>query len=646
MALSPDRRFQLVHDFAVSQGFVSGFPDFHEADHGQGVVGSVYLLPASAAEAREVPHDIFGEVDIGNVPALFRAAASYAAGQGYVGAYPNCHEQDYGGGPVYGVIMLKNGMAEQRNVPGATLGDPVVNDTGAVMMAVSDYAAAQGFAAGFPTFNVGPPHGAKNYAAVLVQAGNAQRREVRISELPFLQPQDERTLVVLCRFRKPDGSLLPVMAPTNFYQQYFFGVGNGSLRDYYADVTHHRVNLVGDVVGWLDIGHVGHTVDDRDLTPGIPRAQAFNWGIEAARASGIQVDSYPRQVVVVNIDNDWGGVQIGHSMLLPHSPPSASNPVGSPWSHSRAMHEFGHVLGLWDSWTTTQNDLGHVADAKYWDQNCIMSYATTGARFTMSPFGEAGPGLNGVYTNKLGGIPQSRVYSVPALGAAHTVSLAPLTHAEDDGALLVQVPPSMLRTNTYWVELHDPSNWDRAMPGARIAIHESRGGDLSYALQIVGGPQDGVQGLGSPNDPAWITPDGSIGIRFVRAIGRNVSVRVWQLGPTKAQEVRISSIDFNPPGDDVLAEHVVIRNDRRTAIAMAEWQLRDDKQHPVSEPFRFVFPNITLWPGEDLVVWTKAGHNDAENLFWGLNHAVWNNRGGDAAVLLDDEGTEVTRFAY
>ena len=117
-------------------------------------------------------------------------------------------------------------------------------------------------------------------------------------------------------------------------------------------------------------------------------------------------------------------------------------------------------------------------------------------------------------------------------------------------------------------------------------------------------------------------------------------------GPTRTQEVRISSIDFNPPGDDVPAEHVVIRNDRRTAIAMAGWQLRDDKQHPVTGPFRFVFPNITLWPGEDLVVWTGAGHNDAENLFWGLNHAVWNNRGGDAAVLLDNQGIEVTRFAY
>ena len=47
-----------------------------------------------------------------------------------------------------------------------------------------------------------------------------------------------------------------------------------------------------------------------------------------------------------------------------------------------------------------------------------------------------------------------------------------------------------------------------------------------------------------------------------------------------------------------------------------------------------------------MTVWTLGGHNDAHNLYWGLNHAVWNNRGGDAAVLIDDSGVEISRLAY
>jgi hypothetical protein len=90
----------------------------------------------------------------------------------------------------------------------------------------------------------------------------------------------------------------------------------------------------------------------------------------------------------------------------------------------------------------------------------------------------------------------------------------------------------------------------------------------------------------------------------------------------------------------------VIRNDSPKTAHLNTWVLRDDTNHPVMGPWRFEFPNVSIAPGEDMTVWTKAGHNDAHNLFWGLNHAVWNNVGGDAAVLTDDAGVEVSRFTY
>jgi hypothetical protein len=66
------------------------------------------------------------------------------------------------------------------------------------------------------------------------------------------------------------------------------------------------------------------------------------------------------------------------------------------------------------------------------------------------------------------------------------------------------------------------------------------------------------------------------------------------------------------------------------------------------QPVRHGFSNFrqSLEPGADITVWTKAGTNDGSNVYWGRNHAVWNNRGGDAAVLLDPQGAQIARYAW
>ncbi len=280
----------------------------------------------------------------------------------------------------------------------------------------------------------------------------------------------------------------------------------------------------------------------------------------------------------------------------------------------------------------TKKTAAGTVDTRYANEHCIMSYATSGSRFNRALLGqtmEMGPGLNGVYTNVLGGIPQSRLYKVPAVAAALTLKLAPLTHAEESGVLLIQIPPTQTRLKTYWVELHDNSNLDQAIPNSRIAVHETRVGDgRAYSLEV-----NGQQSLNSVADAAFITPDGSIGIRYVEKIGLNVWVRIWELGPTRSQQIRISTIVVNPPGDDVIGEKVVIRNDCPTKIPLYNWELRDNANHPVRGPWRFIFPNITIAPGEDITVWTGIGNDNSANLYWGLNHAVCNNSGGDAAAI-------------
>jgi hypothetical protein len=142
-----------------------------------------------------------------------------------------------------------------------------------------------------------------------------------------------------------------------------------------------------------------------------------------------------------------------------------------------------------------------------------------------------------------------------------------------------------------------------------------------------------------------ITPDGSIGIYFVNRSGLNVTVRVWELGPTHAQQVRILLVVANPPGDETAGERVVIRNDRPTRVPMGGWRLQDERSHPSSPPWTFVFPNVWLEPGADLTVWTHSGTHDSTNLYWGLNHPIWNND-GDAALLFDPQGTQIARLAW
>lgn len=121
----------------------------------------------------------------------------------------------------------------------------------------------------------------------------------------------------------------------------------------------------------------------------------------------------------------------------------------------------------------------------------------------------------------------------------------------------------------------------------------------------------------------------------VRTFDNDFTVRCGLSDPP----VRITSIDFDPPGSDVAGEHVVIRNDTAAATTLTGWTLRDLANHA------FTFPSFVLQGGSGVKVWTKAGVNDAENLFWRRRSAIWNNA-GDTAILRDQRGTEVARYVY
>lgn len=109
--------------------------------------------------------------------------------------------------------------------------------------------------------------------------------------------------------------------------------------------------------------------------------------------------------------------------------------------------------------------------------------------------------------------------------------------------------------------------------------------------------------------------------------------------PTPAS-VSIMAIEYDPPGDDVVGEYVVIRNGGGSAVTMTGWTLRDLANNT------YTFPAFTLAAGAEVRVWTGPGINNAANLYWGRGQAVWNNTGGDTAIVRDASGNEVARRSY
>ena len=105
--------------------------------------------------------------------------------------------------------------------------------------------------------------------------------------------------------------------------------------------------------------------------------------------------------------------------------------------------------------------------------------------------------------------------------------------------------------------------------------------------------------------------------------------------------VRIVYIHYNAPGNDwdnPNGEYVVIKNYGPNPVNLKGWRLKDRAGHT------FVFPDITLQPGESVYVHSGKGTNTKKELYWG-DGAIWNND-GDTAYLYDSSGRLVDTYSY
>src|SRR5687768_16075420 len=125
--MAHDDRFRNAHRYAGIQGFVGGFSNFHEADHGLGVVYGTLMLPASTVEWRDIPRAELIALDpaanqIENVPAVTRAVSRWGSANGFDGGIPTFEQADWGAGVVYGAMLLRPGSTQWRDVPRSQIG--------------------------------------------------------------------------------------------------------------------------------------------------------------------------------------------------------------------------------------------------------------------------------------------------------------------------------------------------------------------------------------------------------------------------------------------------------------------------------------------------------------------------------------------
>ena len=106
-----------------------------------------------------------------------------------------------------------------------------------------------------------------------------------------------------------------------------------------------------------------------------------------------------------------------------------------------------------------------------------------------------------------------------------------------------------------------------------------------------------------------------------------------------AANVQFASILYNPDGNDVEGEYVVIKNSGNVTAVMTNWTLQDEVGTT------YTFPTFTLPAVGSVKVWVKSGTDTTTDLFWGSGSAIWNNA-GDVATLQDSDGLVIDTCSY
>jgi hypothetical protein len=612
-----DKRFREAHDYAGWHGFTTGFPNFHQADYGDGTVCGTFLVPGSTADFRDVPRVDYGVFHIEDVPAMFRAANDYAVNNGYAAGLPDFHQADYGNGVVYGTFLLKQGTIDFLDVPAAELGLWDRTQAPAMMRAASDYAARNGYAAAFPTFHEANYGQGLVFGLILLHANTAVWRDVPADLLAKYSDAPTPVAVILCR---PSDVPAPVGSRQR-WEDFFLpgGADPSNVSRYWAELCYGQYDANGSsVFDWIDIGHTQAEIGT--FSGQAQRQQLAVWGQQAAAGSGISLAGFTQVVYGYNINADHGSTG-GNIVVLAYA-------EGRPFEPTFMHHEVGHALGLNHSSSTT--------DVVYEDHFDIMS-AMRVHTFQDSLGRVTGPGAAAINLENLGHLHRSRVWHGWPLNP-QTIQLAALNRADVDGYLAARVAFPLPFDPPFYLEYREPTAWDQGLPGPRVLVqtrNSANGAEIfGSGWSPAGALAEGAE-LVFPDSPFPVV----VRVEDVDESTSRATVRIWALTNPGPRAVRVVGILFDPPGIEWQQEFALIRNDQATAVDLIGWTLSDVAGHD------YTFGALRLEPGHEVRVWTGPGGNDAGNVHEGRHAAIWNNA-GDTATLRDATGSVVSTFAY
>lgn len=105
-------------------------------------------------------------------------------------------------------------------------------------------------------------------------------------------------------------------------------------------------------------------------------------------------------------------------------------------------------------------------------------------------------------------------------------------------------------------------------------------------------------------------------------------------------KITITTVFYDGIAPQDADEYVEFRNDDDHTIQLENWTLSDEENHI------FTFPTFEMEPGKICRVYTNQDHPEYCDLNYKRGTGVWNNTGGDCAVLKDNIGREVDEYCY